>query len=106
LEGVNVAGDFLKPYDRGGTAAIPSGDDDKLCLYLRPVAAGHCRRCRHGKPTGGRHPGFCRHDRGICLGTFLIPMLYVVFQQMRERVGRPRPESMEETPDNTGSDTS
>ena len=36
-------------------------------------------------------PVFAGMIAASCVGIFIIPMLYVVFQQMRERVSRPHP---------------
>jgi HAE1 family hydrophobic/amphiphilic exporter-1 len=50
-------------------------------------------------------PVFAGMIAAACIGIFIIPMLYVVFQRMRERVSRPRPAlPREETADPTGSD--
>ena len=49
-------------------------------------------------------PVFAGMIAASCIGIFIIPMLYVVFQQMRERVGKPRSTPQEETADPIGPD--
>ncbi len=43
-------------------------------------------------------PVFAGMIAAACVGIFVIPMLFVVFQRMRERVSRPRPAPRAETP--------
>ncbi len=43
-------------------------------------------------------PVFAGMIAASCIGIFIIPMLYVVFQRMRERVGRPHATPPEGTP--------
>jgi HAE1 family hydrophobic/amphiphilic exporter-1 len=50
-------------------------------------------------------PVFAGMIAAACIGIFIIPMLYVVFQRMRERVGQPRAMPKDETTDGAGSDT-
>ncbi len=58
-------------------------------LGLVPLVIG--AGCRDAEPARGRHAGVRRHDRASTVGVFLIPMLYVMFQTMRERSEATRP---------------
>ena len=62
-----------------------AGDDDVVRLHPRPGAAGHGRtaRRRSAGATVGT-PVFAGMLVASTIGIFLIPMLYVVFQRLRE----------------------
>jgi len=49
-------------------------------------------------------PVFAGMIAAACVGIFIIPMLFVVFQGMRERVGRPRPAPRQGTAEGPGPD--
>jgi multidrug efflux pump len=49
-------------------------------------------------------PVFAGMIAAACVGIFVIPMLFVVFQGMRERVSRPRPASPAESAEGPGPD--
>ena len=75
-------------HRRRATALSP-GDDDQLCLHLRPAAAGHRRAAP--APLSRRAVGtpvFGGMIAAALFGIFVIPMLYVVFQWLRERTAR------------------
>ena len=73
---------LLDGGDRGGAAALPSGDDDVLRLHPGAAAAwsiaeGPSRLARREC----RHTGVRRHDlTASFIGIFAIPALYVIFQ--------------------------
>ena len=73
----------------GARLRFRAGDDDELRLHRGPGAAGDRERRRlrsAGARSARRCSAACSPRR--CSGVFLIPMLYVVFQWLRERVGR------------------
>ena len=69
----------------GRADAVPRGDDDLDRLRPRPGAAG---RRRNGAAMLSRRavgtPVFAGMIAASAIGIFLIPMLYVTFQSMRE----------------------
>ena len=70
---------------RGRAPALPAGDDDQLRLHPGPAAAGDRRRRRRrsaAAPSARRCSAACSRPR--VFGIFVIPMLYVVFQRLRE----------------------
>ena len=74
---------------------VPRGDDDVDRLHLRPVPAGLARMAR--RMLSRRAVGtavFAGMIAASSIGIFLIPMLYAVFQGIREgtktRFGRRR----------------
>jgi multidrug efflux pump subunit AcrB len=64
-----------------------------LGVYPLVVATGAAEKSRHGVGT----PVFAGMLAGVLLGIFVIPLLYVTFQTLRERSGalfrrtRPQP---------------
>ena len=71
----------------GARDAVPRRDDDELRLHRRPGAAGDRRRApamlsRRGVGTAV----FGGMIAASSVGIFLIPVLYVVFQWLREKI--------------------
>ena len=84
----------------GRAHALSRGDDDLDRLHARSRAAGDRRRAR--RRSAGADVGtsvFAGMLAASSIGIFLIPMLYVVFQRLREwghahlprRARKPRP---------------
>lgn len=66
--------------------AVSRGDDDVDCLHPRARAPRHRNGGCPNEPTRGRHRGLRGMLAASLMGIFLIPMLYVFFQNARERV--------------------
>jgi AcrB/AcrD/AcrF family len=60
-------------------------DDDVNRVYSRTVAVGSRDRCGRDQPTVNRHDRFGGMLTASSIEIFLVPMLHVTFQQLREQ---------------------